>query len=46
MDMLMDRNQSSHIYDADIARAIFARLPSRYRELRDRFEHLRRGIEI
>jgi nucleotidyltransferase substrate binding protein (TIGR01987 family) len=44
LDMLKDRNRSSHVSDADMARAIFARLPSHYRELRDSFEHLRRGV--
>jgi nucleotidyltransferase substrate binding protein (TIGR01987 family) len=44
LDMLEDRNRSSHVYDAAMARAIFARLPSHYRELRDRFEHLKRRI--
>lgn len=42
LDMLKDRNRSSHVYNAEMAREIFARLPAHYRELRDRFEHLRR----
>ena len=42
--MLEDRNRSSHVYDAEMAREIFARLSSHHRELRDRFEHLKRRI--
>jgi len=42
--MLEDRSRSSHVYDADTARAIFGRLPSHDRELRERFEHLKRRV--
>jgi len=41
LDMLEDRNRSSHVYNAEMARAIFTRLPVHYRELCDRFEHLK-----
>lgn len=44
LDMLEDRSRSSHVYDADTARAIFGRLPSHDRELRERFEHLKRRV--
>ena len=44
LDMLEDRNRSSHVYNAEMAREIFGRLPSHYRELRDRFEHLKGRI--
>ena len=44
LNMLEDRNRSSHVYNAETARDIFARLPSHYRELRDRFEHLQRRV--
>jgi nucleotidyltransferase substrate binding protein (TIGR01987 family) len=44
LDMLEDRNRSSHVYDAEMAREIFGRLPSHYRELRDRFEQLKRRV--
>jgi nucleotidyltransferase substrate binding protein (TIGR01987 family) len=40
LDMLKDRNHSSHIYNAEMAREIFSRLPGHYRELRDRFAQL------
>ena len=42
LDMLEDRNRSSHVYDAAMARDIYRRLPAHHRELRDRFEHLKR----
>ena len=46
LDMLEDRNRSSHVYNAEMARAIFGRLPSHYHELRECFERLRsRGSE-
>jgi nucleotidyltransferase substrate binding protein (TIGR01987 family) len=41
LDMLEDRNRSSHVYNAEMAREIFRRLPSHHNELRDRFEHLK-----
>lgn len=44
LDILKDRNRSSHVYDAEMAREIFARLPSHYRELRDTFEQLLRRV--
>jgi nucleotidyltransferase substrate binding protein (TIGR01987 family) len=42
LDMLEDRNRSSHVYDAEMARAIYAELPTYYVELRGRFEDLKR----
>jgi nucleotidyltransferase substrate binding protein (TIGR01987 family) len=46
LDMLEDRNRSSHVYDAAMARQLFRRLPAHHHELRDRFEHLkRRAVE-
>jgi nucleotidyltransferase substrate binding protein (TIGR01987 family) len=42
LDMLEDRNRSSHVYNAEMARDLFGRLPSHYRELRDCFEGLKR----
>jgi nucleotidyltransferase substrate binding protein (TIGR01987 family) len=44
IDMLKDRNLSSHVYNAETARQIFARLPSHYRALRDCFEQLERRM--
>jgi nucleotidyltransferase substrate binding protein (TIGR01987 family) len=41
LDMLEDRNRSSHVYNAEMARELFSRLPLHYHELRDRFEHLK-----
>jgi len=41
LDMLEDRNRSSHVYNAEMAQEIFGRLPSHYRELRDCFERLK-----
>jgi nucleotidyltransferase substrate binding protein (TIGR01987 family) len=42
LDMLEDRNRSSQVYDAAMAREIYRRLPVHHRELCDRFEHLKR----
>ncbi len=42
--MLEDRKRSSHVYNAEMAREIFGRLPSHHHELRDRFEHLKRRV--
>ena len=42
--MLRDRNLSSHVYNAEMAREIFMRLPSHYKELRGRFDRLERRI--
>jgi nucleotidyltransferase substrate binding protein (TIGR01987 family) len=44
LDMLEDRNRSSHVYNAEMAHEIFGRLPSHYRELRNRFEHMKRQV--
>jgi nucleotidyltransferase substrate binding protein (TIGR01987 family) len=44
LDMLRDRNRSSHVYDEEMAREIFKRLPSHYRELRAGLEQLRRWV--
>jgi nucleotidyltransferase substrate binding protein (TIGR01987 family) len=41
LDMLDDRNRSAHVYDAGMARAIYAKLPGYYGELRARFESLK-----
>jgi nucleotidyltransferase substrate binding protein (TIGR01987 family) len=45
LDMLKDRNLSSHVYNAERARQIYRRLPSHYKELRDCFKQLERRIE-
>jgi nucleotidyltransferase substrate binding protein (TIGR01987 family) len=45
LDMLEDRNRSSHIYDAEMARAIYAKLPAYYVELRGRLEELKHRQE-
>jgi len=46
LDMLEDRNRSSHVYNAEMAQEIYGRLALHYRELRECFERLRsRGIE-
>ena len=44
LDMLEDRNRSSHLYNAEMAREIFGRLPSHYRELRDCFNNLNKRM--
>jgi nucleotidyltransferase substrate binding protein (TIGR01987 family) len=44
LDMLNDRNLSSHVYNAEMARQIFARLPLHYGALRDCFEQLERRM--
>jgi nucleotidyltransferase substrate binding protein (TIGR01987 family) len=41
LDMLKDRNLSAHVYNAEMARQIFERLPSHYRALRECFEQLK-----
>jgi nucleotidyltransferase substrate binding protein (TIGR01987 family) len=46
LDMLEDRNRSSHVYNAEMAQEIYGRLRLHYRELRECFERLRsRGTE-
>jgi nucleotidyltransferase substrate binding protein (TIGR01987 family) len=44
LEMLEDRNRSSHVYNAEMAQEIFGRLPSHYRELRDSFESLKKRV--
>ena len=44
LDMLKDRNLSSHVYNAEMARQIFGRLPSHYQALRACFEQLKSGM--
>jgi nucleotidyltransferase substrate binding protein (TIGR01987 family) len=41
LDMLKDRNLSSHVYNAEMAQEIFVRLPSHYHALRGCFERLK-----
>jgi nucleotidyltransferase substrate binding protein (TIGR01987 family) len=44
LDMLKDRNLSSHVYNAEMARQIFMRLPLHYQELRDCFKRLEHRV--
>ncbi len=44
LDMLEDRNRSSHVYNAEMARELFSRLSLHYHELRDRFAALKLRI--
>jgi nucleotidyltransferase substrate binding protein (TIGR01987 family) len=41
LDMLKDRNLSSHVYNAEIARDLNSRLSAHHRALREAFEQLR-----